>query len=105
MRKIAPEPFSYAIAAQCRSDSPSALCWRLSSVTPCKSTTEMLACLTITASALVVGPVLRPTASLLASHRHAPPCAVDRVDRATAVRVGAAAVVAAATGGVAGCAP
>ena len=61
----------------------------------------MLACLTITASALVVGPALRPTASLLASHRHAPPCAVDRVDRATAVRVGAAAVVAAATGGVA----
>lgn len=60
----------------------------------------MLACLTITASALVVGPVLRPTASLLASHRHASPCAVDRVDRATAVRVGAAVVVAAATGGL-----
>jgi len=58
----------------------------------------MLACLSITASGIVVGPVLRPTASLLASHRHASPCAVDRVDRATAVRLGAAALVAAAPG-------
>ena len=58
----------------------------------------MLACLAITASGMVVGPVLQPTASLLASHRHASPCAVDRVDRATAVRLGAAALVAAAPG-------
>jgi len=55
----------------------------------------LVACLS---SGMVVGPVLRPTASLLAAHRHASPCAVDRVDRATAVRFGAAAVVAATSG-------
>ena len=52
-----------------------------------------LACLSSTCSALSVGPVLR--SSLLAYHRHAPPCAADHVDRATAVRFGAAAAAAA----------
>ena len=52
----------------------------------------------LSVTGMVVGPVLRPAVSLLASPRHASPCAVDRVDRATAVRLGAAAVVAAAPG-------
>ena len=57
-------------------------------------TLAALACLAGTGSALVMGPALQPTASLLASHRHAPPCAIDRVDRATAVRLGASAAAA-----------
>ena len=52
----------------------------------------------LSVTGMVVGPVLRPAVSLLASPRHASPCAVDRVDRATAVRLGAAAVVGVAPG-------
>ena len=52
----------------------------------------------LSVTGMVVGPVLRPAVSLLASPRHASPCAVDRIDRATAVRLGAAAVVGVAPG-------
>jgi cyclophilin family peptidyl-prolyl cis-trans isomerase len=67
-------------------------------VVPSRLFAVMLTLVACLSSGMVVGPVLRPTASLLASHRHASPCAVDRVDRATAVRFGAAAVVAATSG-------